>query len=339
MSTKSTNLFERIFANVDDALNTYIVDTVGNVVGFASPLFTSMMIVFVAMWGYLMMFGRVQEPLQDGVFRIIRIGGIMALGLTVGTYMGVVVSFLQQGPEHISAVVSGAGGTSADTLDALFSQVFAVSKAAWDKGGVLDGNFGLYLIALIVLVIGSGLTLFVAFLILLAKLMTTVLLGIGPLFIICLLFKVTQRFFESWIAMVSNFGLLLVLASSVGTLMTSLAQTYIEKLAPNQAAAAKAANLGDAAMLCLVFALCILVVRQVPSVAAALGGGIALATQGAFGSAMNALRPSSMQRASRQVQREYRATKQAVTAPVRAGQRVASAYQKRFGSGNSVASM
>lgn len=335
----STNLFERIFANVDDALNTYVVDTVGNVVSFASPLFTSMMIVFVAMWGYLMMFGRVQEPLQDGVFRIIRIGGIMALGLTVGTYMGVVVTFLQQGPEHISAVVSGAGGTSADTLDALFSQVFAVSKAAWEKGGVLDGNFGLYLIALIVLVIGSGLTLFVAFLILLAKLMTTVLLGIGPLFIICLLFKVTQRFFESWIAMVSNFGLLLVLASSVGTLMTSLAQTYIDKLAPNEAAAAEAANLGDAAMLCLVFALCILVVRQVPSVAAALGGGIALATQGAFGSAMNALRPSSMQRASRQVQREYRATKQAVTAPVRAGQRVASAYQKRFGSGNSVASM
>ena len=335
----STNLFERIFANVDDALNTYVVDTVGNVVGFASPLFTSMMIVFVAMWGYLMMFGRVQEPLQDGVFRIIRIGGIMTLGLTVGTYMSVVVSFLQQGPEHISAVVSGAGGTSADTLDALFSQVFAVSKAAWEKGGVLDGNFGLYLIALIVLVIGSGLTLFVAFLILLAKLMTTVLLGIGPLFIICLLFKVTQRFFESWIAMVSNFGLLLVLASSVGTLMTSLAQTYIDKLAPNEAAAADAANLGDAAMLCLVFALCILVVRQVPSVAAALGGGIALATQGAFGSAMNALRPSSMQRASRQVQREYRATKQAVTAPVRAGQRVASAYQKRFGSGNSVANM
>lgn len=229
MSAKATNLFERIFANVDDALNTYVVDTVGNVVGFASPLFTSMMIVFVAMWGYLMMFGRVQEPLQDGVFRIIRIGGIMALGLTVGTYMGVVVTFLQQGPEHISAVVSGAGGTSADTLDALFSQVFAVSKAAWDKGGVLDGNFGLYLIALIVLVIGSGLTLFVAFLILLAKLMTTVLLGIGPLFIICLLFKVTQRFFESWIAMVSNFGLLLVLASAVGTLMTSLAQTYITR--------------------------------------------------------------------------------------------------------------
>ena len=335
----STNLFERIFANVDDALNTYVVDTVGNVVGFASPLFTSMMIVFVAMWGYLMMFGRVQEPLQDGVFRIIRIGGIMALGLTVGTYMGVVVTFLQQGPEHISAVVSGAGGTSADTLDALFSQVFAVSKAAWEKGGVLDGNFGLYLIALIVLVIGSGLTLFVAFLILLAKLMTTVLLGIGPLFIICLLFKVTQRFFESWIAMVSNFGLLLVLASSVGTLMTSLAQTYINKLAPNEAAAADAANLGDAAMLCLVFALCILVVRQVPSVSAALGGGIALATQGAFGSAMNALRPSSMQRAARQVKREYHATKQAVTAPLRAGQRAAAAYQKRFGSGNSVASM
>ncbi|ECC3326739.1 type IV secretion protein, partial [Salmonella enterica subsp. enterica] len=50
-----TNLFVRIFANVDSALSTYITDTVGNVIGYASPLFTSMMIVWIAMWGILMM--------------------------------------------------------------------------------------------------------------------------------------------------------------------------------------------------------------------------------------------------------------------------------------------
>ncbi|NHX33716.1 type IV secretion protein, partial [Escherichia coli] len=71
-----TNLFVRIFANVDSALSTYITDTVGNVIGYASPLFTSMMIVWIAMWGILMMFAKVDEPVRDGVFRIIRIGGI-----------------------------------------------------------------------------------------------------------------------------------------------------------------------------------------------------------------------------------------------------------------------
>ncbi|EBB7459389.1 type IV secretion protein, partial [Salmonella enterica] len=62
-----TNLFVRIFANVDSALSTYITDTVSNVIGYASPLFTSMMIVWIAMWGILMMFAKVDEPVRDGV--------------------------------------------------------------------------------------------------------------------------------------------------------------------------------------------------------------------------------------------------------------------------------
>ncbi|HBZ5600727.1 type IV secretion system protein [Escherichia coli] len=331
-----TNLFVRIFANVDSALSTYITDTVGNVIGYASPLFTSMMIVWIVMWGILMMFAKVDEPVRDGVFRIIRIGGIVALGLTVGTYMDVVVNVLQKGPEHISAVVSGTTGTTADTLDALFTKIFNVAKAAWDKGGVMNGNFGLYLIALIVLVVGCGLTLFVAFLVLLSKFMITILLGIGPLFIIALLFNTTQRFFEAWLAMVCNFGILLILSASVGSLMISLGDTYISKMAPTESAAANMANLGDAAMLCLVFALCILVVRQVPSIASALGGGVAMATQGAFGSAMNALRPTAMKRGMQNVNREVKTTQRALTSPVRGGQAAYASYQKRFG-GNSVA--
>ncbi|MGE9715809.1 type IV secretion system protein, partial [Escherichia coli] len=88
-----------------------------------------------------------------------------------------------------------------------------------------------------------------------SKFMITILLGIGPLFIIALLFNTTQRFFEAWLAMVCNFGILLILSASVGSLMISLGDTYISKMAPTESAAANMANLGDAAMLCLVFAL------------------------------------------------------------------------------------
>ncbi|NMU82432.1 type IV secretion protein, partial [Vibrio parahaemolyticus] len=84
-------------------------------------------------------------------------------------------------------------------LDSLFSQVFEVSEAAWDMGGILDANFGMYLIAIFVLAFGGVLTCVVAFLILLSKIMTTVLLAVGPLFIVMLLFNATQRFFESWL--------------------------------------------------------------------------------------------------------------------------------------------
>ncbi|MDW2116365.1 type IV secretion system protein [Vibrio sp. 1731] len=335
----STNLFEAIFDKVDTALDTYIVSTVGDIIAFINPIFSSLLIIWIAIWGYLMLFGKVSEPLQEGVFRILRIGFIMALGLTAGTYMGVVVDVLAHGPEEIASIITGSPtGTSAATLDNLFSKVFEVSEAAWDMGGILDGNFGMYLISLIVLVVGAGLALVVAFLILLSKIMTTVLLGIGPLFIVMLLFNATQRFFESWLGMVMNFGFILVLSAAIGSLMTTLASSYITAMSGADASAL--ANLGDAAMLCIVFGLCILVVKQVPSVAAALGGGVALATQGAIGATMSAMRPTNIRRQYRNAQRDLRlaggAAAKPLTSSYGAGRKGYAAYQKRFGAGNSI---
>ncbi|MDW5378833.1 type IV secretion system protein [Halomonas sp. HP20-15] len=333
----STNLFEAIFDKVDQALDTYITSTAGDIISFITPIFTSLLIIWIAIWGYMMMFGKASEPLQDGVFRILRIGFIITLGLTVGTYTDLVVDFLAKGPETIASVITGSPtGTSAATLDSLFSKVFEVSQAAWKKGGIMNGNFGMYLISIIVLVVGAALSLVVAFLILLSKIMTTVLLAIGPLFIIMLLFNSTQRFFESWLGMVMNFGFILILAAAIGQLMTSLADSFISSMGANASALA---NLGDASMLCIVFALCILVVRQVPSVASALGGGVALATQGAIGSAMNAMRPSTIRRQYRGLQRDARYAGRAAASPYRGAKAGYAAYQKRFGSGNSITGM
>lgn len=329
----STNLFQRIFERVDEALDSYVTSTAGELIDFITPIFTSLMIIWIAAWGYMILFGKANEPVQEGVFRILRIGFIMTLGLTVGTYTGLVVDFLARGPETIASVITGsATGTSAATLDSLFSKVFDVAEAAWDKGGIMNGNFGMYLIAMLVLVVGSGLTLVVAFLLLLGKIMTTVLLAIGPLFIVMLLFNTTQRFFESWLGMVMNFAFILILAAAIGSLMVSLADSYIDAMGPDSAALA---NLGDAAMLCIVFGLCILVVRQVPSVAAALGGGVALATQGAIGSAMNAMRPSTMRRQYMNMRRDARFAGRAASRPMVGSYKLGRAAYRRF-NGNSV---
>ncbi|MBE3744965.1 type IV secretion system protein, partial [Vibrio parahaemolyticus] len=74
------NFFQATFDLVDRSLDSYISDTATNVISFISPIFTSMLIIWITIWGYMMMLGRVNEPLQEGVFRILRIGFIMALG-------------------------------------------------------------------------------------------------------------------------------------------------------------------------------------------------------------------------------------------------------------------
>jgi len=327
------NLFEGIFAIVDQALDQYVINTVTDLIAYISPIFTSMLIVWIAIWGYLMMFGKVTEPLQEGVFRIIRIGLIMTLGLTVGTYMDVVVDVLAHGPESIAAVVTGSEGGAATILDNLFSRVLDVAGQAWDKAGVMSGDFGMYLVAVLILFFGGGVTIVVAFLLLASKVATTALLAIGPLYIIGLLFNTTQRFFESWLGMVMNYGMLLILGSAIGRMVIDVSEDFMNIV---ESSTSSMANMTTCAYLIAFYALGIMVLKQVPSIASALGGGVALATQGALSSSMNAMRPSTIRRQYRGVQRDARLAGSAVTAPYRGAKKAYAAYQKRFGAGNTI---
>lgn len=327
------NLFEGMFSVVDRALDKYITDTATDLIAYITPMFTSMLIVWIAIWGYLMMFGKVSEPLQEGVFRILRVGFIMTLGLTVGTYMGVVVDVLAHGPEKVAAVITGSNESAAAILDSLFSRVLAVADQAWDKAGVMSGDFGMYLVAILIMVFGGGVAIVVAFLLLASKVATTVLLAIGPIFIIGLLFNTTQRFFESWLGMVINFGMLLVLGSAIGRMVIDVSEAFMGIV---ESSASSMASMTTSAYLIAFFALGILVLKQVPAIASALGGGVALATQGALGSAMSAMRPSAIRRQYRGVQRDARLAGGAATAPYRGAKSAYRAYQKRFGAGNTM---
>ena len=96
------------------------------------------------------------------------------------------------------------------------------------------------------------------------------------------------------------------------------------------------ANMTTCAYLIAFFALGILVLKQVPAIASALGGGVALATQGALGSAMNAMRPSTIRRQYRGIQRDARLAGNAASSPYRGAKSAYRAYQKRFGAGNTI---
>lgn len=330
----ASTIFERMFDMIDTALDNYVVNTSGDLIAFITPIFSSLMIIWIAIWGYMTMTGRSGEVMTEGLFRILRVGFILTLGLTVGNYSGMVADLLSAGPETIAAIITGSPTASASAaLDTLFTKVFDVSAEAWKKGGIMNGDFGQYFIALIVLLFGGAVTLVMAFLVLSAKVLTAALLAIGPISIALLLFNATQRFFESWLAMVMNQAFVLILASALGKMLIDICNTFIAGAAADPRALA---TLGDAAILCLVLGLCFMVLKQVPPIAAALGGGVALATQGAISSTLNAMRPSTLRRQAMQVKRDINTAKHTAGAPARMGKKAYTAYQRRFGAGNTV---
>lgn len=333
-----SNLFQKVFELIDTTLGTYIFDTAGNIISFVTPIFNSLMIIWIAIWGYMMIMGQTNEPLKEGLFRILRLTFIMALGLTLGTYVGLVVHFFAHGPEQIAAAVTGSPpGSMATTLDNLYTKVFQITDSCFEKANLWDMNIGMFVIGFAFLIIGTALLLSVAFFIISAKIMTAVLLGVGPIFIVLLLFKGTQRFFESWLSMVCNYGMILILTSGLGLIALDLANSFLSKLGfPDGATAAEAnvyadsiAHLSNISMLIIVFGLTVLLMLQVPSIAAALGGGIALATQGIVSSTMNVMRPASIRHNAQQVQRELRSVRNAAGKGTQA-------FKKTFGRGNSI---
>jgi type IV secretion system protein VirB6 len=130
--------------------------------------------------------------------------------------------------------------------------------------------------------------------------------------------------------------MILILTSGLGLIALDLANSFLSKLGfPDGATTAEAnayadslAHLSNISMLIIVFGLTVLLMLQVPSIASALGGGIALATQSIVSSTMGAMTPSSIRRMSHDVRRGVHSAKK--------GKAKLGAFTKTFGRSNSI---
>jgi type IV secretion system protein VirB6 len=330
-----SNIVISLFDKVDTTLQDYVLNGSTDLINYISPIFNSLILLWVVIWGYMLMYGRTNDTLSTASFKILQIGIILTVGLTAATYNTYIASVLTELPNTLGAVLtSNPIYSSGQAVDQLFSNVFIASANAWNKGGVLNGDFGMYLIALVIGLFGIILAVIATALILLSKIALAVVLVLGPIAIIMLLFQATQRFFESWLGMAINLTLIYVMAVAVASIIITLADKFVSN--NNEA------NLDNAFFLSFIFGLSIIVMKQVEPIASALGGGIALSTQGAIRNGMSKLRPSNINRARNKINNDATIVTRQATSPivgtanlVKSGQH---AYQRKFGKGNSISS-
>lgn len=305
------HLYQDMFQIVDEALDGFVFESVGNLIGGIAPLFTSLVVIVCAIWGYRMMYGTADILIQEGFFKILRITLILTLGLTVGVYMELIVTTAKGSGTWIASTLTG---TSVDniaaSLDQMMARVFAVAHHAWEKAGLLSGDFGMYIIALLISIGGALVITYMSFLILSSKILTAGMLALGPVFFVLLLFDATKKWFENWLGYVVNAILLLILATLFGNLCLRIIEILFEKITADQQ---DIATLATAVILTIVFFTAFMLLSQVPAIAAGLGGGISLVTKGAMNTALTRIRPSSLQKTHRGIRRDMRIT----TSPLR----------------------
>ncbi|MBY4677960.1 type IV secretion system protein [Marinobacterium arenosum] len=345
--------FTDLFANVDNLTHDYILVSTQALITWFTPMFRSLLIIFVVFWGIAHIRGAIQETVKDGMLRVIKVGFIVELALTVGQYNSLVVDAFYKGPDQIAEIIGDAASSlpalesessesSRTMLDNMATMGFRLGLNAWEKGAIWgNGDFGMYFVALIIFAAIALLTAYAGYLLLMSKIALAILLAVGPLFIAMILFESSKRFFESWLGQVMNFGLVAVLAIGVLKLLLSMFSTYLNKLT-------ESGNIGleDTVALAILSIINILVLRQVPQISSALAGGISLTSQGAFtdlaqrlggatrrlGRAANGMRPANVQKSYQGIKQGVREDAKAAVVPFKAAGK---AYQKVFG-GNGI---
>lgn len=189
----------------------------------ASLLLTGLLTLFVAIWGYRLMLGET-PGVRDGVIALAKIGIVLALATSWGTYRTLAHDVVLSGPAELIAEVGGAAGlpgsrgdlaTRLQYVDRGLAQLgeMGVGKREGDQQVMRVRNISgrnemvvenqqdpvgesepiALAISRAVFLIGA-----VGGLVVL-RLTAAILLALGPLFIVFLLFDTTRGWFAGWL--------------------------------------------------------------------------------------------------------------------------------------------
>lgn len=272
--------FQTFWAWLNGELASYIGENTARVASILEPAVVTMGTVYVMLWGYLQLTGRIEEPFAAGVKRIVTLAVVFGVGLHLWLYNTLLVDTFYDAPTEFAAAVVGASDP-VQTVDAIWDRGGAVADQLFRDGSGVWGYLGAKLVGIFVWLLVGLLCVYTMFLLALASVSLSVLLALGPLFIALLLFDSTRRLFEAWLAQLANYALITILTVMVAALMLHLVASYAQQTA----ALGTGIKVVDALNLLLVTGLVLLFMRQIMPLAGGLAGGVTLSSFGVVGRA------------------------------------------------------
>jgi type IV secretion system protein VirB6 len=268
--------FETFWSWLNAQLVSYIGNNTATLAAILEPAVVTLATIYVMLWGYLQLTGKLEEPVTAGLRRIVLLVIVLGGALDLWLYNTVIVDTFYNAPAALAGAIVGTTNPVA-TVDAIWENGGNVADLLWSKGGVFGGDFGFYLAGALVWLFMGLLCVYTMFLIALSSIASAVLLALGPLFIVMLLFDGTRRYFEAWIAQLAAYALITVLTVLVGALLLQLVSSYAQQTVARGSAIVTV----DALNMVLVAMVVFLLMRQVMPIAAGLAGGLAPSTFGA----------------------------------------------------------
>jgi type IV secretion system protein VirB6 len=274
-------MFAWMGAKFDAILSNYVLGVVPALMTAIAPVALTAMTLWVGLYGWAVLRSEVSEPLPAFGWKVFKIGLVLAFTLQSGFYitnvadtanalaMGVAATFLPSGVDP--ATITTPYVLLDKFNDDASNQVADIMKEA--------SLFRLdLLLAAAIFSIGSVIFLCIAlFTVTLAKLFLTFVIAVGPLFILCLAWRPTARFFDSWLSMLLNAVVLTWFAFFALGLSAFMGVSMFRAIVDGGGFLGGNFNvLGEATRYCVLMILMAIICFQAPSLASALTGGAAV---------------------------------------------------------------
>jgi len=282
VSAPSVVLFQFVGETFDNAAAAFVSPAAANLAATLGPVALTGTTLYLLLMGYMTMAGYVGSPFAVVVKHAAKVAVISAFAFNSVNYMSWVVETIDGLQVGISsAITPGAGSATSmyQTLDASLDRAFGLvgdclsnaNDAGLNVGSALSWMFCALAIGLgsLVFVLLGGAT------VITAKLSLAVLFGLGPFFIMCLMWPVTAKFFDSWFSQVMNYTLTIVIVA----VYLTLAGAAFDRFIAGADVSADGQNSPAFAALQILGLTCLLsyLLAQIGGLASGLAGGVSTA--------------------------------------------------------------
>lgn len=238
-----TDVFEETFLSVNSALNVFVNQFSTNIITEIAPIVGVALTLSFIWQGVAVMRGYSSEPIQDTVWMMFRVMIISLIAMTAGIYQNFIIDSLIGIPDTmISTVMSGSlgtntpetGATAASSFDVILGSGMDVAgqyaeQATWDNFVAPYVYAGLVILGTVFCIIVG------AFWVFASKIILSLLLGVGPIFIVCLIWQSTQQYFFSWLNAVLNTILTVIFVAGIFSIFGTLFESNLTALKPMDA--------------------------------------------------------------------------------------------------------
>ncbi|WP_175869568.1 type IV secretion system protein, partial [Bartonella gabonensis] len=215
----------------DQVTKTYVTDICSKAVATITPFVSIGITIAFLIYGWLIIRGAIDMPLSGFVNRCLRVSIITSIALTTGLYQSEIANLITSMPYDLSKVLipNPLDNTQLmKLLDTTAENGFQYASHLFEEAIFFDPNGLLYALLGTLLLLATGFVVVIGGgLVLLTKIAIILLVGLGPIFIIALLWQPTHRLFKQWIIQVVNYIILFLLLSTVFNIMMNIFINYV----------------------------------------------------------------------------------------------------------------